>query len=505
MTINSHLNILNTCHSLKHSAQRSMTSYSQTLFKACFFIICSSFASYQTWRVFNLYLAYPTYTLMTVDRPKTIVLPAMTFCSPISVKKSVLEDASAMEDEFLAPPSRKLQEKIDKLYRNFLHSLHVEDIFHLAPKFGEFILQAKCLMDEIFNTSHCGNLKDYALKSLHELEACWTLFHRLTPNPLIDDVNLQLNQQTSETMVLINEQTVLAGPRDIEFEPGELIRFTIDLMMNESVSLHLPIGATLRVHDSDRIASRDSDVAVLITADLHYRIKVMEKKYVTLPAPYATNCRHYFEGNVKNVSAHDSDYMRSHFDCISSCLARETQKRCSCWPPEVAYVVLDQSTYGECIMCDWVEMGKKNKQPDDFSTNNTHDMLKANFDISRAARDVFNNCTGNHVDMCTQLCPLECVYSYYDMEYETNKWSDDDSFDYVNASHADDSALISLIRDDYVIQMQSVPIYDFLSTLSSAGGIFALWISFTFAAILHQIRTVVQFTRKSCRLIAGGE
>ena len=438
-----------------------------------------------------------------MDRPNTIVLPALTFCSQIGVKKSVLADVSGMEGEFIRPPSRQLQETLEKLYRNFIHSFPVQDILHYAPKFEDFILETKCLTDEMFNRTFCKNLGEYALNSLHELEACWTLFHRLTANPMIDDADMQLNEERAEAMVMINEKTVLAGPREVEFEPGELMRFTLDLMEDQSPSLHLPVTATLRVHDSDRIASRDSDVPVLIASNLHYRITAIEKKYVTLPAPYPSECFHYYEGDEKNISIYNSNYTRSHFDCISSCLAKETQRRCSCWPPEVAYVTLDQSTTNRSTMCDWVDMAKASR-PDDFLTNDTSSMLKKNFEIARAASDVFNNCTGDHIAMCNELCPHECIYSDYDVRYETNKWPEDESLDHVHSSHAhssdvEDLALVSLIRDDYVIQMESVPIYDFLSTLSSAGGIFALWIGFTFAAVVDQMRAAIILSYNSLK------
>ena len=434
---------------------------------------------------------------MKVDRSATIVMPALTFCSPICVKKSILSALSEADDELFGPPSRQLQDKLDKYYREFLHSFPLEQILLHAPNFDEFILESKCLVDRVFNTTHCSDMCTYALYNIHELETCWTLFHRLTANPLMDDEKLQLDEERAEVMTLINNKAVSAGPRDIDFETGELIRFTIGLMSNESTSLHLPISATLRVHDSDRVASRDSDVSLLISSNSHYRITAMERKYMVLPAPYRTKCVHYYEGNKKNVSIYDREYMRSHFDCINGCLAQETQRRCSCWPPEVAFVESDRSNV---TMCDWTYMAMK-KQSYEVLINDTSRMAQVNFDIEKAADDAFNKCTGNYFNRCKQSCPLECVHSFYNVKYEANKWPSDESLDHVNSLYVNDSALVSVIRDDYIIYLEYVPIYEFLATVSNAGGIYSMWISFTFAALAQRVRVAIMFSYDSLKSV----
>lgn len=456
-----------------------------------YFSMCATFAYYQTWQVFELYFQYPFYTLLIVDRPDDFVIPAMTVCTPISVKKSSLSQVNEVDNGFNDEPSRQLQQTMERYYRKFLRTLPLEDIIRYAPNFQEFVVNVKCLPDKIFGSRYCDDLRKYALVSLHEVEACWTLFHRLIANPLIDGANRRLDELLINTRILINSETVLAGPHDMDFETGELVRFTIDLMKNESTSLHLPVTGTVRFHDSDRIASRETDVSLLIVANSHYRVTVLERKYHMLPPPYQTKCHHYYEGNEKNVNVYDERYIRSHFDCINNCLALKTSNLCSCWPPEVPFVTFKASNV---TMCDWVQMALANQSMDMSPANATSYLLRESFFIEKLADAVFNNCTGVHVRPCERSCPSQCVHSFYDIKSETNQWPSSGALEYVNSSSVNDSALISLIRDDYVMYLEYTPIYDFISTVCSAGGIFALWIGFTFATLLLQIRDAILFS-----------
>lgn len=191
---------------------------------------------------------------------------------------------------------------------------------------------------------------------------CFTLFHQDQSNLLND---IAIHSGLSQSPVIRGRgDAVDLDVADQPFRPNEVLRLKINFTAQEYTSLNSPISGVINIHDADEVPPV-RERSLVIYPGYYYDFFVTKQSERLLEHPFATDCVRYTANNVKN-NASDNDnedineYLHqplSKTNCIIGCLASKTMQLCSCWPPELPFMLGSgpNSIENRMKWCDWNE------------------------------------------------------------------------------------------------------------------------------------------------------
>lgn len=162
----------------------------------------------------------------------------------------------------------------------------------------------------------------------------------------------------------------------------------VNFSVRDYTTLNDKVVGQILVHDENEIPAIRQR-SHLISPGFFYEFYVTKETDKYLPHPYETDCVRYdFTGEGDEGLYLPSVLSRE--SCIFDCMGTKTVELCGCWPPELPYV-LNNNTEHRLKWCSW------------------RDGVNVNTNVSLGNNtNYFRKCFSNFEPQCNSQCKIQC-------------------------------------------------------------------------------------------------
>lgn len=270
-------------------------------------VVCIGLSHYQVGSLLVDYLGFPTRVTVSTDVPKTwrIGLPGLTLCSHNRIefdaaKKKIpqLEPAlKSIDADTELDEVKKKKKKITTLLHymsNYYKKYNISQQLVDGPRLEYILEDLKCDKD-IWHEDSMNWTCQYIdmFITAQGRGNCITLFHEGANERHAEMVSVETIKQ--ETIIdKINDEDTKIKLK--EFVPNEIVKLRINFYPENYTDIRIEAGGELMVHDR-RTVPYLASLSYTIRPGRYYEFYLKKTQTLSMPPPYTTNCRHYFNEN----------------------------------------------------------------------------------------------------------------------------------------------------------------------------------------------------------------
>lgn len=419
--------------------------FSWRTFNVFNYFFCCVCCLWQSYQVIIPYFQYEVSIAFVPTWLTELHMPGLTICSTIGVTLTQLQIFCDLIGSNVTDDTRAT------CYIKYLKNNSVYELASNGLDFDQFVRldQRKCLLDyDESNNTHNDFKDDYSLSLFYYPFKCWSLFHVSR----FGDPSIEFGYGEAPFISESYDDDSLDSSSEQAIEPNELLRFQINFTSSEKPFEKITSQAYMYIHPKSAIGRNVFErVNLKKSRDITTDVKIMF--YRNLPAPYETDCHNYTQAALNRRHGLDPEtyehpylFPLSEEDCFSGCISRAAIKSCNCWPPEIPYLMV-QNTTNSPSLCMWTT---------------EHD---------------FSTCYGDQINSCRDRCPTECAYTEFLTSIHSDKLWIDENVDCCGLASV---KILGQIHFTVIYE----PKYVFIEILSTVGSIVGTWFGYCFADVV---------------------
>lgn len=338
---------------------KSKLSDSRRVARVVFITACILFTTYSVVKSAQDFFKYETRVAVQFEELRELreSLPGITICNKNLIAKEEalrkenvpglemslkyleesIHNVSQSDAEFASLRADQKRREIE-VWEDYMSAYYgklpvMRQIKH-GPKLERFLIHLRCnrkgwpqadLLTGKTRPSDFSCEKSKWINTAQGKGNCITLFHAATQNAS--------QKQT------FHSDKVLVSQQDRDFVPLEVVKMLFDFGPENYTDLRLEAGGEIMFHDN-RTIPLEASLSYTLRSGQSYRFHLKKSITKSLPAPYTSNCTHYFKHNWNQYSGDDETAIRTK-DPLSRTVSTQA----------LEHHVLDRSFYSIALSC----------------------------------------------------------------------------------------------------------------------------------------------------------